>query len=166
MEPERKTPSLDLQSIDNTLDGVKSRWDHADAPYNADMLALIRTAEELRGTVGSLGDRDADPHNGRPVYGEPRFDEEVRNKDPWEIEPTHIEPEAARWDLSGGACLSYGHIEDYDGPLLVSLHISDYTLKTGVVQRIVTPEQVRDHALHLLRLVGAQPTYVLPEARS
>lgn len=39
---------MNLEEIDATLEGVKDRWDHADAPHNPDMLALIRAAEEMR----------------------------------------------------------------------------------------------------------------------
>jgi hypothetical protein len=39
---------VELKEIDAALDGAKDRWDHADAPYNPDMLALIRAAEAMR----------------------------------------------------------------------------------------------------------------------
>lgn len=39
---------MNLEQADEVLDGVRSRWDHADAPHNPDMLALIRVAELLR----------------------------------------------------------------------------------------------------------------------
>lgn len=41
-------PGLDLDEVDAALAGAKDRWDHAGAPYNPDMLALIRAAEQLR----------------------------------------------------------------------------------------------------------------------
>lgn len=57
---------MDLEQIDTTLSDVKSRWDHGEAPYNADMLALIRAAEEMRTYITSIHGADlADP---MPVF--------------------------------------------------------------------------------------------------
>lgn len=98
-----------------------------------------------------------DPANGKPVRGEPRFDERI-------VYPAVCtEPEAARWDLGFGACLSYGPEED-GGPLVVNLNLSDYTLATGHLRRTVTREQLAEHARHLLRIAGAELAVVLPEA--
>jgi hypothetical protein len=46
---------VNLEEIDATLEGVKDRWDHAGAPYNADMLALIRAAEAMRALLPDSG---------------------------------------------------------------------------------------------------------------
>lgn len=66
---------LDLQKVDDTLDDVKSRWDHGEALYNPDMLALIRAAEALRAAVteiqatltAALGGREAIPEQADVV---------------------------------------------------------------------------------------------------
>jgi hypothetical protein len=43
--------SLDLAGIDAAIAGAKDRFDHADAPHNPDVLALIRAAETLRAAI-------------------------------------------------------------------------------------------------------------------
>ncbi len=35
-------------AVDDALAAVKARWDHGDAPYDPDILALIRAAETMR----------------------------------------------------------------------------------------------------------------------
>lgn len=105
-----------------------------------------------------------DPANGNPVHGNPHFDERIVYPAVC-TEPESVEPEAARWNLGFGACLSFGAEEDGE-PLTVTLNVSDYTLATGRLQRTVTREQVVEHARHLLRLVGAEPAIVLPEVTS
>ena len=55
-----------LEEIDAALDGAKARWDHGDAPYDPDALALIRAAEAMRAHIASIhGDNAADP---MPVF--------------------------------------------------------------------------------------------------
>jgi hypothetical protein len=54
-----------LPQIDEALDGVRAKWDHGDAPYVPEILALIRAAESMRTQLfGSLRD-DVDP---MPVF--------------------------------------------------------------------------------------------------
>jgi hypothetical protein len=107
-----------------------------------------------------------DPHNGTPVFGGPEFTERVEY-DPADFYGEEYPPTPASigWDLSGGARINYGRHED-GGPLLVTLNLSDYALKTGIVQRIVTREQLVEHARHLLRLAGAELAVVLPEVKA
>lgn len=38
-------------AVDDALSAVKARFDHADAPYDPDVLALIRAAEAMRATL-------------------------------------------------------------------------------------------------------------------
>lgn len=50
-------------AVDAALTAVKARYDHADAPYDPDVLALIRVAEAMRATL--YGPAGADP---MPVF--------------------------------------------------------------------------------------------------
>lgn len=104
-----------------------------------------------------------DPHNGTPVYGSPQFLQQEQIEDMFG-DPALTEPTSCGWDLSGGARINYGHVDD-GGPLLVTLNLSDYAMATGIVQRIVTREQLVEHARHLLRLAGAELAIVLPEVK-
>ncbi len=104
-----------------------------------------------------------DPHNGTPVYGDPQFRQQEQDVDMFG-DPCLTEPTSCGWDLSGGARINYG--PDDDGTLQVTLNISDYALKTGIVQRIVTREQLVAHAEHLLRIAGARTGIVLAEVAS
>lgn len=48
---------MDRTEIEATIGGAKDRWDHADAPHNPDVLALIRAAEAMHAKL--YGDPDA-----------------------------------------------------------------------------------------------------------
>jgi hypothetical protein len=55
---------MDLAEIDQAIAGAKARFDHADAPHEPDVLALIRAAETMRTELGSLGSLRIVEHNG------------------------------------------------------------------------------------------------------
>lgn len=46
-----EAPALDLAELDLALAGAKARFDHAEAPHEPDVLALIGAAEALRKLV-------------------------------------------------------------------------------------------------------------------
>ena len=50
-------------AIDDALSAVKARWDHGDAPYDPDVLAVIRAAEAMRAKL--YGPVEGDP---MPVF--------------------------------------------------------------------------------------------------
>jgi hypothetical protein len=54
-----------LDEVDAAIDGAKDRWDHAGAPYDPDVLALIRAAEQMRAYIGSIHGDHTDP---MPVF--------------------------------------------------------------------------------------------------
>lgn len=65
---------MKLEEIDAAIEAVKDRWDHAAAPYDADVLGVIRAAEAMRSTLGAVQaltrstDGDAlDPDEELPV---------------------------------------------------------------------------------------------------
>lgn len=39
------------EAVDDALSAAKARWDHGDAPYDPDVLALIRAAEAMRAAL-------------------------------------------------------------------------------------------------------------------
>lgn len=45
---------MEMQEIDLAIAGAKARFDHADAPYEPDVLALIRAAEAMREELAEL----------------------------------------------------------------------------------------------------------------
>jgi hypothetical protein len=55
---EPHVPSYDTAAaVDDALSAVKARFDHGDAPYDPDILALIRAAEAMREKLyGPAGD--------------------------------------------------------------------------------------------------------------
>lgn len=62
---------------------------------------------------------------------------------------------SAGWDLSFGSRINIHPVDTADGRLVVSLHLSDDAVASGMVYRQVTPQQVADFARHLLAVVGA-----------
>jgi hypothetical protein len=86
----------------------------------------------------------------RPVYADPRYDE----RDPC-LPYVDQEPAGARWDLAFGCCLSFGPF-DNGGPLRVTISMSDHEAAAGICVREVTPQQVRNYAHYLLRMVGEE----------
>lgn len=46
---------MDLHEIDAAIEAAKDRWDHAAAPHEADVLALIRAAEAMRTEIARPG---------------------------------------------------------------------------------------------------------------
>jgi hypothetical protein len=101
-----------------------------------------------------------DPHNGKPVFGDPDFRAQEQTEDILG-EPCLTDPTSAGWDLSGGARISFGPDEDTTD-LYVTLSVGDYAQATGIVKRTVTRPQLVAHALHLLRIAGAEVTVALP----
>jgi hypothetical protein len=97
-----------------------------------------------------------DPYNGTPVIGDPDFRAQESMEDMFG-EPCLTEPTSAGWDLSGGARISFGQDEG-TSDLYVTLSISDYARATGIVKRVVTRPQLIAHAVHLLRIAGAELT--------
>jgi hypothetical protein len=97
-----------------------------------------------------------DPHNGKPVLGDPDFRAQEQTEDIFG-KPCLTDPDSAGWDLSGGARISFGPDEDTTN-LYVTLSISDYAQATGIVKRAVTRPQLIAHAVHLLRIAGAELT--------
>jgi hypothetical protein len=84
------------------------------------------------------------------TYGEPKYDPHQ----PADLDnDVEAEPATVRWDLAFGACLAFG-APTVGEPLEVSLSISDAVLVDRGLQREVTAEQVRTHALALLRLAA------------
>ncbi len=60
------------------------------------------------------------------------------------------------WDLSFGAKINFHPVDTTDGRLVVSLHLCDDALATGMVYREVSPQQLRTFAQQLLSLAGTQ----------
>ena len=86
----------------------------------------------------------------RPAYGPPRYYERDRS------EPfADQEPAGARWDLAFGCALGFGPAEN-GGPLQVTIHMSDHEAAAAMCVRKVTPEQVREFARYLLRVVAEE----------
>ena len=100
-----------------------------------------------------------DPNNGKPIFDDPHYDAQESTLDIFN-EPALTEPSAVRWDISGGATLSIGYVDDDmpGGQLAATLNVSDYTQATGIAQRTVTRQQITLYALYLLRLAGAELT--------
>lgn len=48
-------------AVDDALDAARARFDHAEAPYDPDVLALIRAAEAMRATLYGPGGDDPMP---------------------------------------------------------------------------------------------------------
>lgn len=126
------------------------------AGYLRSLANLLRSLANIIGPVH-------DPHNGTPVLHGPDYTEQTPTVDLLN-EPCLTEPDSAGWDLSGGARISFGKHDD-DGELMVTLSISDYALRTGIVQRGVTRKQLAEHAEHLLRIAGATLAITLPDGQ-
>ncbi len=56
---------MKADEVDAALDAAKNLWDHADAPYNPEILALIRAAEAMREQLYGSHRDDNDP---MPVF--------------------------------------------------------------------------------------------------
>lgn len=91
----------------------------------------------------------------RPVCGEP----EATAAAPCDeyCDPDCVNHTASvGWDLSFGSRINVGPRDTADPRLIVSLHLSDDAIATGMVYREATPQQVVTFAQQLLDLVGAQ----------
>jgi len=64
------------------------------------------------------------------------------------------DPAHAGWDLSMGARINYGR--DPNGQLCVDLHLGPDYDGSGIVRRAVTPNQLVQHAMHLLQVVRGE----------
>lgn len=54
-------PDIDAGTADDAIAAAKCRFDHADAPYDPDVLALIRVAEAMRAKLYGPGGSDPMP---------------------------------------------------------------------------------------------------------
>lgn len=59
------TEQRTLPHIDQALDAARAKWDHGDAPYAPEILALIRAAESMRAQLYGSHRDDVDP---QPVF--------------------------------------------------------------------------------------------------
>lgn len=96
------------------------------------------------------------PATVRPVCGQPDFkpaatDAEIADLAQESGCPPQPDPASAGWDVSYGCRLNYGHSPD--GPLVVNIQLGPDYDGSGVIRRTVTPEQLIEHAQHLLRVV-------------
>lgn len=94
-------------------------------------------------------DPAASPTAYKPVSGDPEFLEGEPGAVYLGEEIDPIQPSAG-WDLAFGARINYG--PDDTGTLRMDLHLSDQARAAGVVHRTVTPEQLIQHAVHLIRI--------------
>lgn len=64
-------PTYDTAAaVDDALTAVKARFDHADAPYDPDVLGLIRAAETMRDRpYGTRPAPDGHAHDHRRIEG-------------------------------------------------------------------------------------------------
>lgn len=95
------------------------------------------------------------PATVRPVCGQPDFkpaatDAEIADLAQESGCPPQPDPASAGWDISYGCRLNYGHSPD--GPLVVNIQLGPDYDGTGIIRREVTPEQLIEHAQHLLRV--------------
>jgi hypothetical protein len=94
-------------------------------------------------------------HEIKPVRGEP----EAAAAEPCD---EHCDPGCVHhtpsvgWDLSFGSRINFHPADTSDPRLVVSLHLSDDAIATGMVYREVQPQQVVTFAQQLLALTGAQ----------
>ena len=87
------------------------------------------------------------------VYGEPYLDE-AQECDEYCGSACVHHVVSAVWDLSGGARINFHPVDTTDGRLVMVLNLSDDAVRTGIVYREVTVEQIRAHAAHLLELAS------------
>lgn len=153
-------------SIDDSTTGIQTEFDGGTfAVTGPDGTAIPAGAVRavLEGLAASCGMQvlprfpGGDPHNGKPVFGHPQYRPQQPIDDMYG-DPGLTEPTRVGWDLSGGARINYGYLADDTpgGQLAATLSISDYATATGIVQRLVTREQLAQHGMHLLRLAGAE----------
>lgn len=91
----------------------------------------------------------------RPVSGDPEAGAAEPCDEHCDIACVHHTPSVG-WDLSFGSRINFHPVDTTDGRLVVSLHLSDDAVATGLVYREVSPQQVVAFAQQLLALVGAQ----------
>lgn len=62
-----------LPQIDEALDGARARWDHGEAQYEPEILALIRAAESMRAQLFGSHRDDVDPMPVFVIKGKDQF---------------------------------------------------------------------------------------------
>jgi hypothetical protein len=86
----------------------------------------------------------------RPTFGDPD-----QTTEGWDEEYDRAINDSARWDLSWGCAVTISHQHAYGGHpecWSATVALSDSDARRGIVTRVVTQEQIRSYARHLLAL--------------